>query len=485
MARLSPWAVGAAVIVTGILLLLAGSYGFHRDELYFIAAGRHPALGYVDQPPLTPLLSALGVGLLGETPVAIRILPALAVGLSMLLCADMARRLGGGAGAQVLAAVTLATTGFLAVGHLSSTTTYDALAWTVVLWLIVILLDGGDRRLWLGLGLVAGIGLENKYVLVFLGIGLAGGLLLARRWDVLRSPWAWAAVGLALLLWAPNLAWQAANGWPQLEMARILAARAQAERGTFLLELLLIAGSLAIVVPIIGLVRLLTSREMTSWRAIGWASVIVVALVVATSGKSYYMAGILPGLIGAGSVPIERWIGRGRTLARPVAVGALLVAAGALTAVIALPIVPLASLGSTPIPEIYGDVGEQVGWPELVAEVREAVDGLSVAERAESVILTTNYGQAGALQLLGEDLPPVVSGHNSYWDWGPPQDGSAIAIVVAEGGWRPPAIGDCDVVGIVDNGLGVENDEQGTLVEVCRRVPSAWTEAWPMFRHLS
>jgi 4-amino-4-deoxy-L-arabinose transferase-like glycosyltransferase len=464
--------------------VFAGSYGFHRDELYFVIAGRHPSLGYVDQPPLTPILSAVAVALFGPTPIAVRILPALMTGLAIAMCADMARQLGGGRGAQLLAAATLASTGFLAIGHLGSTTTYDLFAWTVVLWLAVRLFAGGDQRLWLALGLAAGLGLQNKYIIAFLGAGLAVGVLLDRRWDILRSRWAWAAIGIALLLWLPNLAWQAANDWPQLDMARVLAARARAERDSFVLELFLIGGTIMVLVSLIGAVRLLRARDARPWRAIGWASVVVVAIVLVAEGKSYYMAGIVPILVAAGAVPVERWIERGRTPLRPVAIGAMALGALSLTTALTLPVVPATSLASTPIPDIYGETGEQIGWPELVASVEAVVDGLPAGDRERAAILTANYAEAGAIELLGRDLPPVFSGHNGYWDWGPPPSGSTVAVVVAGGGWRPPSIGGCSVGARFDNGLDIENEEQGTTILVCRRVPSDWGRSWGMFRHL-
>ena len=215
-----PWPV---LLIAGLMLVgllaVSGAYGFHGDEMYYVVAGQHPAFGYVDQPPLTPLLSAASVALLGVSPTAVRVLPALEMALVVVLVALIARDLGGSRRAQVLAAVTAALSGYLGAGHLDTTTEPDLLAWAVILWLLVKLLAGGDRRLWLAVGVVAGIGLENKDTLLFLGAGLAVGLVVARRWDVVRSPWAWAAIGIALLLWAPNLAWQAANGWPQLTMA--------------------------------------------------------------------------------------------------------------------------------------------------------------------------------------------------------------------------------------------------------------------------
>ncbi len=175
-----PWPVLliAGLMVAG-LLALSGAYGFHGDEMYYVVAGQHPAFGYVDQPPLTPLLSAASVALLGVSPTAVRVLPALEMALVVVLIALIARDLGGSRRAQVLAAVTAALSGYLGAGHLDTTTDPDLLAWAIILWLLVKLLAGGDRRLWLVLGVVAGIGLENKDTLLFLGAGLAVGLVLA------------------------------------------------------------------------------------------------------------------------------------------------------------------------------------------------------------------------------------------------------------------------------------------------------------------
>jgi 4-amino-4-deoxy-L-arabinose transferase-like glycosyltransferase len=187
--------------------------------MYCVVAGRHPALGYVDEPPLTPLLSAASVVLLGVSPTAVRVLPAIEMALVVIVVALIARNLGGSRRAMLLAAIMAALSGYLGAGHLDTTTEVDLLAWAVILWLVVKLLAGGDRRLWLVVGVVAGVGLENKDTLLFLGAGLAVGLVVARRWDVVRSPWAWASLGIAILLSVPNLAWQATNGWPELTMA--------------------------------------------------------------------------------------------------------------------------------------------------------------------------------------------------------------------------------------------------------------------------
>ncbi len=195
-----------------------------------------------------------------------------------------------------------ALSGYLAAGHLDTTTEPDLLAWAVILWLVVKLLDGGDRRLWLGVGVVAGIGLENKDTLLFLGAGLAIGLVLARRWDVVRSPWAWAAVGIALLLWAPNLAWQAANGWPQLTMASQIGGYAADNRAQIVPLLWLFTGPLLFPVSAAGLAWMLFAGAAAPWRAIAFAALVALGLVVVSGGKAYYAIGSVSVFMAAGAV---------------------------------------------------------------------------------------------------------------------------------------------------------------------------------------
>lgn len=179
-------AVARAVIVA--LLALSAGYGFHRDELYFIVAGRHPAFGYVDQPPITPILSALSVAVFGLSPTAVRLLPALSAGIVVALVGAMTRDFGGSRRAQLIAALVAAVSGVLAVGHLDNTATYDLLDWTVILWLVARLLRGADPRLWLAVGIAGGIGLENKDTPLFLAAGLGAGIVLSRPLGRDRMP---------------------------------------------------------------------------------------------------------------------------------------------------------------------------------------------------------------------------------------------------------------------------------------------------------
>src|SRR5438270_7357808 len=222
---LAPAAVMIAGVVVVIQLALAGRYGWHRDELYFIACGRHLAWGYVDQPPFTPAVARVATAVFGTSLIGLRLVPALANAGIVVLAAVITRELGGKRSAQVVAACAVAVSSvILALGHLLSTATFDLLAWTALTAAFVRLLRTGDCRWWLAIGVIAGIGLENKYTVAFLLGGLMVGLLLCRP-AVLREPWLWAGAGIALLIWAPNLAWQASHSWPVTDMSRSLHAK--------------------------------------------------------------------------------------------------------------------------------------------------------------------------------------------------------------------------------------------------------------------
>lgn len=473
--------LGLAVLL--VLVALSPAYGFHRDELYFIVVGRHPAFGYVDQPPLTPLLTAGAVQLLGLHPWAIRILPALAMVACVALAASMARDMGGTSRAQLIAALVVAVSGFLAAGHLAATATFDILAWSVVLALMTRILAGGDRRLWLAVGLAAGIGLENKHLVLFLGFGLALGLLVHRR-DLLRTRGPWLAIAIALLLWAPNLAWQVANGLPQIEMAAHIAGDADENRVLLVPQLLLLAGPLLFPLALAGLVALYRNTTLRPFRVLGTAFLAIFVTILLTGGKSYYVAGAWPPLMAAGAIVVDRWLGRRRP--RMAVFGAAAAVSFLLVAVLVLPVLPAATFASSGLNGIYKESGEQIGWPELTREVAGVVDGLTPEERAKAVILTGNYGEAGALELLGQGRPPVYSGHNSLWDLGPPPDERTVVVLV--GTWEPPwmhgAFAGCRTVATIENDVDMPNDEQGQSIQVCSRMTRTWSDAWPDFRHL-
>jgi hypothetical protein len=476
-----------AGLMVVLLLVVSGAYGFHGDEMYYVVAGRHPAFGYVDQPPLTPLLSAASVGLLGVSPTAVRVLPAVEMTLVVVLVALIARDLGGSRRAQLLAAITAAVSGYLGAGHLDTTTDFDLFAWTLILWLIVRLLAGADRRLWLAVGAIAGVGLENKYTLLFLCAGLAVGLVLARRWDVVCSPWAWAAIGIAFLLWAPNLAWQATNGWPQLTMASRIAGYAADNRAQIIPLLWLFTGPVLFPVTAVGTAWILRARDAAPWRAIGIAGLVALGLVILIGGKAYYAIGSVAVFMAAGSIVVDRWLTRGHALLKGAIYTVAAAVSGALIAYLTLPILPITTYAASPLPSTVPDTANQVGWPAFVATVEDVVAGLPADERARAVILTNDYSEASPLVLLGSGLPPVHSGHNAYWAWGPPP--ADRTVVVHVGDWRPTDWSaffvSCHDVARIDNHLGIPNGEQGKAVSICTGLRSPWTTMWPALRTIS
>ena len=492
-ARRAEWLpiAGVAAAVFAALVATSARYGYHRDELYFLAAGRHPAWGYVDQPPLTPMLARLLDGLAPDSLIVLR-LPSAAMAAAVVLCtAALAGRLGASRTGRVLGAAAMGVSAILlAVTHLLSTSTLDVLAWTVFSLLVVTVLQGGDERWWLAAGAVAGVALLNKTLFVFLPAVLVVALLIGGPRDVFRSRWLWMGAAIAGVLWAPNLLWQAANGWPQLELSRAIASGSS---GTSEPVALFVPFQLVLISPVLvplwvaGLVRLLRGGDVQRCRAFGWTYLALAVLFMATGGKPYYLAGMYPVLLAAGAKPAEAWLTGGRAgLRRGLTVAAVGLSA-MVSAVLFLPLVPVTALGDTPIVDINYDAGETVGWPQFAEQVADVVRDLPAQERAAAVVVTRNYGQAGALERYGEtlDVPSVYSGHDSYAEWGPPPAGTSTAVIVGyDEALLRTMFQDVQRAATIDNGADLDNDEQGTAVWVCRETLRPWDELWPNFVHL-
>ncbi|HEX6419706.1 MAG TPA: glycosyltransferase family 39 protein [Acidimicrobiales bacterium] len=467
------------VIAGGVLalhLVVAGRYGFHRDELYHLAAGRHPGLGYVDHPPVVPLLARAITGLVGEHLWALRAVAGAAHAAVVVVAASIARELGGDRRAVILAALATATMPlYLAAGSLFQTVVLDQLWWAVVVLLVVHLLKGADPRWWLGVGAVAGVGLQTKWTIAVLGIGLAAGLVAvppAHRH--LRTPWLWAGAAVALVLWLPNLAWQAANDWPALEFTRNNNAQVRDEEGPVGFVLLQVALVGPLAVPLMGAGLVWLWRDVR-WRVLAVASATVALLLLVVGGKAYYLGPLYALGAAAGAVAAAPWLSARRQRWRR-AVGAL-AANGLIPLAVVVPVAPV---------DVYADVlhgvndelGEQVGWPEMVDMVAAVVDVLPADERADVRVITASYGEAAAIDLYGPSrgLPrgTALSAHNSYADWWPDGEPAGTFVTVR---YRPSALAPyCDVLGpvaVVETIGGVANEMAGTPVLVCRhlRVP--------------
>jgi 4-amino-4-deoxy-L-arabinose transferase-like glycosyltransferase len=343
----------------------------------------------------------------------------------------------------------------------------------------------GDGRPWLAAGAVLGIGLLNKPLPAFLAFGLLAGVVLAGPRRLLRSPPVWAGAALALALWSPWIVWQARHGWPQLDVSRSIAAGQSASSQPWWavvpFQLLLVSPPLA-PVWIAGLVRLLREPALRRFRFVAAAWAVLAVVFMATGGKPYYLAGLLPVLIAAGAVAVDGWLERGRRLRRALLAGALALSA-AVDAVIALPVLPAADAGA--VVAVNADVGETIGWPDFARTVAGVARRLPREGRGRAVILTRNYGEAGAIDRFGPalGLGRAYSGHNAYADWGPPPGGAAPVIAV---GLRPADVAqlrDCRVAARIDNRAGIDNDERGTVVLVCAGPRRPWSRVWPALRH--
>ena len=482
-ARLPVGAVALAMVV--LLVATINQYGYHRDELYFRLLAGHPAWGYVDEPPLTPMLAKASIALFGDHLWSIRIAPILCAVAIAVLAALLAREFGrglGGTGAQALAAAGTCSTLVLVGGHLLSTASVDLVAWLLVILFALRALLRGEPRWWLAAGLAAGLGLYNKQLVVLLLAGLGVGLLIAGPRRELRSPWLWAGVGIALVVGAPNLIYQVANDWPQAKMAAAIADnKGDDDRVQLLPFQLLLLGPVLVPVWVAGWVRLFRAPGWRPVRAFAWAYPVVCLVVLITGGQPYYPFGLLLALYAAGCVVVVERAG-GRWSRWLVAAVAVTVATSVL---FALPVLPVRSLPA-PIAAINPADKDSIGWPEYTRQVAQAYQALPAADRAVAVLVASNYGEAGALDRYGPGygLPTVYSGHNELYRFGPPPDSATVVVFVgmsrvADSGW----FGSCTTAGRLDNGVGVDNEEQGRPIIVCRDPRQPWHDLWPRFQH--
>ena len=491
MADAGPYIAAGAVFV--LLMAVSGRYGYHRDALYFLAAGHHLAWGYPDQPPFTPVVARLMSAIApGSLPVLV--LPsAIASAVDVLLASALAKEFGASRAGQTLAAVAMATAPFLlGAGHLLSTATFGLLSWTAVLYLVVRILRTGNDRLFVVTGVVAGLGLLDSDLLAFLLVGLGLGALISGPREIFRSRWLWIGVLIAVAMWTPYLIWQGQNGWPELTVSRSIAAGksgSSTPRWALVPFQFFLSNVWLSPIWVAGLWRLFRAGELKWARAVGWCWVFLVIVLTISGGKAYYLTGMLPVLLAAGAEPSLRWA-RGK----PRRLRAWMTGAGIATLValpITLPLVPLAQLHSSGVVKANYDAGEQVAWPTYVSEImsvaREVqlrIDAGGVGGDTRLVLLASNYGEAGAIEHYAHMT--AYSGDMGFWWWGPPKVSRSPAVV-AVGFDRQTLLRYFDSVTLatrLDNHLNVNNDEQGASVRICTGMRADWATIWPKLQTL-
>ncbi|GAA3285994.1 glycosyltransferase family 39 protein [Dactylosporangium vinaceum] len=478
--------MSAVAGLTGLLLLLTiDRYDYHRDELYFRMVGAHPKWGYVDQPPFTPLMVRGCIELFGDTVWAIRIPGLFFLAGAAFLLALIARELGGRAVAQTLAAAGTLTTFPLVAGHITITAAPDLVMWLLVILCLLRALLRDRPRYFLLAGLVAGIALYNKHLVILLLLTFAAGLLIAGPRRVLASKWLWAGAAIAVVVGLPNLLYQIANDFPQVHMANALAENKGDDARITLLPLqLLWLGPFFVPIWGAGIVALLRRPEWRAVRAFAVAYPLMLLLLFVIAGQPYYSFGLLAALFAIGAVPAERWLAGGGS--RRWLLGAAVIVNCGVAIVSSLPVLPIDVVGRTPVPAMNQGIADEIGWPRYVAQVKAVYDALPPGDQAHTVLLTGNYGEAGALDRYGAPLglPAVYSGQNELWYLGPPPESATVVVLVSQSDpARRGAFGSCVEKARLDNGYGVDNEEQTARVYVCRDRTGTWTELWPRFQH--
>ena len=498
LARLSiaPLLCLAAVQVL-VHLLGNGSYGYFRDELYYLACADHLGWGYVDHPPLSIFLLAVTRGLFGDSIFAIR-LPALLAGSgSVFLTGLLARELGGGRFAQTTAALgclVMATP--LALSSFFSMNAFDYLAWVVTALLLARILRTGRTRLWLAFGGVVGLALLNKISIAFLGFGLVVGLLLTPQRRLLLDPRAWIGATIAFALFVPHLVWQVVNGFPTLEFMR----NAQQYKILAMSPLQYLGAQVMLTSPfvapvwLLGLACLLAAPSLRRYRTLGLAYLAILGVFLAQQAKAYYLAPAYPMLVAAGTVALEGFTQRRRRWLRP-SVAVWLAIGGLVVVPLAMPLLPPATyvsytqrLGISPPREERSQVGElpqifadRFGWENMVATIAGVYRSLPSSDQARVSIFTGNYGEAGAVDFFGRrfGLPKAISGHNSYWLWGPGQATGEVVIVVGVAADELRELfASVEPVATVVSPYAVPA-ENNLPVYLCRQLKLPLAEAWP------
>jgi|HubBroStandDraft_2_1064218.scaffolds.fasta_scaffold03218_8 hypothetical protein len=434
-------AVGGIAVVSFVLhMIFNNRYGYFRDEFDYIICGRHLAWGYVDQPPLVPVLSRIFLGVFGESLRAVRLMPALVASATIVLSGMIARELGGRKFAVALAALTVFIAPlYLSDGSLLTSNCLEPLLWMSCAYFAILAAKRNEPRYWLWFGVVAGIGLQEKYSISVFGFGIVIGLLLTAQRRFLLNKWMWLGGVAAFLIFLPNLLWNVANQWPFVQLIHNIKTDGRdivLSPWQYFSQQMLLIHPVSAVIWITGIVCLLAARRFKPYRFLGIAYFISFAVFVILKGKNYYLGPIYPVYLAAGCVVIDEAIDRiHQGWLKPV-IAVVVLAAGAAFAPLVVPILPIEHfegyMQRLPIkvphtehshmravlPQHYAD---QFGWNEIVDEVAVAWNEIPTDERKDCGIIAQDYGQAGAIDFLGSKygLPPALSGHQTWWLWGP------------------------------------------------------------------
>ncbi len=416
--------IAIAVVRFALHVATNGQYGFHRDELQTLDDARHLDWGFVVYPPITPLIGRFELMLFGTSLVGFRVFSAMAVSVVMVLTGSIAKELGGKRRVQVLAAVAAGVAPVsLIQGAVFQYVSFDYLWGVTVAYLLVRLLKSDDPRWWVPIGAVLGIGMETRYTMGFLALGIAGAVLLTRARHFLRSSWLWMGVGVALLSFLPNLVWQMQHHFISLEFLSYLHARDLRQgryRGFYPQQLWICVNLVTAPLTLLGVWFYFVRQEGRRYRLLGWVFAITFMLFSLAGARSYYTAPLYPMLIAGGTVRFGNLVDKLRTAYSRLAHGiqwTAIIAGGVVFALLVMPMAPIGSHIWKITSRLHDQFREEIGWPDLVQAVASVYGSLPPEERKQTGILTGNYGEGGALNLYGPafGLPPAMCLTNSFW----------------------------------------------------------------------
>jgi Dolichyl-phosphate-mannose-protein mannosyltransferase len=475
-----------AAAVTLLHLLTGNRYGFHRDELQFLSDARHLDWGFVSYPPFTPVVERLALSLFGLSMTGLRLFSMLAQGAAIVTGGLMARELGGRRMAQVTAALAVAFSPIsLFEGTQFQYTSFDFLWWVLIAYFVLRLLNSENPRWWLAIGAVIGIGLETKYSIVFYIAGILAGVAFTSARRFLRSRWFWTGVGLALLIFLPNFIWLARHNFISYDFLRHIHARDVAlgrANGFWRDQFLLCANFAAVPLWLAGLVGFARNPR---YRMLAYMYAVPVAIFWLSKGRGYYTAGAYPAITAMGIVMAARTLAPLPAITRRTAFIAWSAEFVAISACLCAVILPIASGGALLkfALDRNSDLREEFGWNEMVRSVASIRDTLTPAQRASYGIVTGNYGEQGAIELLGPayHLPPPISATNSAWLRGYPTPAPTTLIVL--GHTRAEADQDftaCRLAGHNGNSRNIQNEESRFHPDifVCGPPRLPWPELW-------
>ncbi len=491
------WLAAPLLAVFAVHVAVLGRYGIGWDELYYVACADHLDWGYVDHPPLIALVTAVTRFLLGDSLPALRFPCLLAGLLAAFVTGLIAREFGAGRFGQFLATTCVALApASLVIDHLWSMNAFDHLFWALAILLVARILGRDEPRLWPVFGVVVGIGLLNKYSIGFFCMALGLGLLVTPARRHLANWRFWLGAGIAGLLFVPHVLWELHQGWPSLEFMHNVTAHKNLPLSPWAFSWGSAAQMNVAALPVwaVGLGYLLFSLGGRRFRALGWIYPALLVVFQVSHGKPYYLAPAYFVLFAAGALVFESatsdraWR---RVLSTALMILPVLVSSPMYLPLLKQPqlVAYQAWLGAQPMPDERGAAPTKLpiyfatmhGFEDLVRVVARIYQSLPEAERAHAAIYASGYGNAGAVDYFGGKyrLPKAISGHNSYWLWGPRDYTGEIVIVIDAA--RPDLE---QVFATVGRGETVDSPyaQRAITVFLCRGLKQRLRTFWPQVR---